>query len=1025
MGKNKKLKSFKDFKKIIKGFTIIELLVAIVILGIIISLAVLVIDKYVLQGHIEVDKQLKNQLILSAKDYYNENKKNITIDDGYIIWYTTLKSNNYMTNDLVDSNSNSCAKSYVVLTNENNKNTYTSCITCDNDGYSNIANNKLCSESFTNSLNCIWENPKDILLGVSSGKNKAELTLACTGKNINNIDSNDIITEGMFSVEGGSIRIASKDVIKKNNKATVKAVVSYTATDANAKKGTVNFNMGSISAKGRKGETISNADVLYDKITIDGEGPSCSLSGPYKDNKLTTPVSVVKSGTKVYYNLSCSDEHKINGTIETTGFEASSSISNLNLEKPSTEDNNKRSALVEVTVTKGDDSKLTLTYMQDQIYDELDNYNKRVTSKVNGSDTSLVIDDQAPTCTFSGPASDINIRYSKTRMDTSLNSDYVYYSLKCNDENDIENNFKISQITNYNFSKVELVKTNDITYNETHIGYEYILKAYSGSKETTGYLSFNTNNAIDKVGNNGANKVIYSSSVKMIDTTKIPTCSIKTSYASDYRSATLTGSMYDSNGLTGYKWTNDQGTPSSYNSTSGVSISTSNKISENGYYYLHMKNENDLTGYCLAYVTKIKDPPPSTPSLSASDGISSGSWHKSNFTLSASGSGNNVIYYYGTSASAIYYTSNPSISSETTGTTHYAKACLRSDTSNCSSYTTYTAKLDKTAPTCKLSGTKTSGGTYSSGYWSMYDVKMSISSSDSGSGVSSAKMKNPFNSTYYTSYFTTSISSGKLGTGTVSATCVDNAGNSSSDSFSLKIDKQSPTVSLSPAGKKLSGATTITLSCTDGSGSGVDSKSMKSPSGSTYTSSFTLSKDGGTVTATCKDNVGNTSSISETYQASCTWTSWSSTYTYAKSCSSSSSDTKVVTCSSGYKKQTAYAGTAKYTYDFAPSASAIKTVTISGNQTHAAACKSKISFVTSCSSSNVGKYLYTSSSRNGSTAACYGKKCEKNLSGYTYIAGTPSYSTSCTPTGTKNKTQVYSTCETGYYKVTTQTRSCK
>ena len=68
--------------------------------------------------------------------------------------------------------------------------------------------------------------------------------------------------------------------------------------------------------------------------------------------------------------------------------------------------------------------------------------------------------------------------------------------------------YSINNITNNGFSKIELAKTNDVTYASTHRGYEYIIKAYSTKSEGTGYLTYNVNNTIDKVGNAGINKVI-------------------------------------------------------------------------------------------------------------------------------------------------------------------------------------------------------------------------------------------------------------------------------------------------------------------------------------------------------------------------------------------------------------------------------------------------------------------------------------------------------------------------------------
>ena len=76
-----------------KGFTIIELLAAVVIVGIILGLAILVINRYIIQGHETIDKQLGNQLALSGKSYHSDNKRMLVPSDGAIIWYSYLKAN--------------------------------------------------------------------------------------------------------------------------------------------------------------------------------------------------------------------------------------------------------------------------------------------------------------------------------------------------------------------------------------------------------------------------------------------------------------------------------------------------------------------------------------------------------------------------------------------------------------------------------------------------------------------------------------------------------------------------------------------------------------------------------------------------------------------------------------------------------------------------------------------------------------------------------------------------------------------
>ena len=198
-----------------KGFTILELLVALVIMGIVLSLAVMAINRYVIFGHATIDKQLEKQLELSAKNYLNDNKNTLKVDDSLIVWYTTLKSNDYMTNDLIDSNGNSCGKSYVVVKKELGKNeyNYSTCITCDNGGYSNISSKKECTSNFASSLNCTFTRKDDKkVLGVNTS-NTEGLSLVCRGNDSVGFNNNATSLKNVFTISNGEIVNIDNDVI--------------------------------------------------------------------------------------------------------------------------------------------------------------------------------------------------------------------------------------------------------------------------------------------------------------------------------------------------------------------------------------------------------------------------------------------------------------------------------------------------------------------------------------------------------------------------------------------------------------------------------------------------------------------------------------------------------------------------------------------------------------------------------------------------------------------------------------------
>lgn len=92
---------------------------------------------------------------------------------------------------------------------------------------------------------------------------------------------------------------------------------------------------------------------------------------------------------------------------------------------------------------------------------------------------------------------------------------------------------------------------------------------------------------------------------------------------------------------------------------------------------------------------------PSAPTLVASDGKASGTWHNANFNVKVRGGGSSpsgIYYKYGTSASSINTkVSNNAIAiSTSTSTTYSVITC--NNLGMCSSASTYVAKLDKDKP---------------------------------------------------------------------------------------------------------------------------------------------------------------------------------------------------------------------------------------------------------------------------------------------------------------------------------------
>ena len=135
----------------------------------------------------------------------------------------------------------------------------------------------------------------------------------------------------MFFSSKGTVSIPNKNFDHNNNNAGMRdftSIVTFKASSINTfEKGSVTFRTGASYVKNKNtkiNEDIYNEEITYDGIVIDGKGPSCNLTGPYKDSGLKTSVKSVKNGSTVYYGLKCNDDSNISNVDANTiknGFE--------------------------------------------------------------------------------------------------------------------------------------------------------------------------------------------------------------------------------------------------------------------------------------------------------------------------------------------------------------------------------------------------------------------------------------------------------------------------------------------------------------------------------------------------------------------------------------------------------------------------------------------------------------------------------------------------------------------------------
>ena len=157
-----------------KGFTLIEVLIVVAILSIMAMIIVPGIMKYIQTGKDNYDKSLKNELLVTGKDYFAANKnllpkKNYLQKQQVVSNYVTLpemQSKNYISKDFIDSEGRKCTQSFVLVRQERGTvdNEWHPCLICEgvnhssDDKYCDISNfndsdNPTCSSNITGGTN--------------------------------------------------------------------------------------------------------------------------------------------------------------------------------------------------------------------------------------------------------------------------------------------------------------------------------------------------------------------------------------------------------------------------------------------------------------------------------------------------------------------------------------------------------------------------------------------------------------------------------------------------------------------------------------------------------------------------------------------------------------------------------------------------------------------------------------------------------------------------------------------------------
>ena len=164
-------------KKKKKGFTLVEIIAAVIILGVLSIFAVVTYNRNLRGFRNDYYEEIKRTLTETGKEFFNDNRKYRPKDvlQGQVVPISTLITQRYI-EEVKDYKGNRCSNNSYVIIIKNGKDDYIyhTCLMCPEDDYSNMKD-KYCDSAWTNSTTIEYDLATPPELYVYKGTPKSSL----------------------------------------------------------------------------------------------------------------------------------------------------------------------------------------------------------------------------------------------------------------------------------------------------------------------------------------------------------------------------------------------------------------------------------------------------------------------------------------------------------------------------------------------------------------------------------------------------------------------------------------------------------------------------------------------------------------------------------------------------------------------------------------------------------------------------------------------------------------------------------